>query len=247
MGDERGARYRLLKWTVLAVAVALVVLCHRFVFGRPSFDAEKVAQAETRMWRAYYSGNKMQLGLQLVSLLRNQHGLSLPEAKRIGELFAKSAIGFRSANDDYESIALPDLAKAYGLIKRATGSSFDPDKVAKAELAWWVARRTQGQDSAEQVGKRIAELYTLLYGRDCPALRKAGLLRAQAAALRDSGHENTDWLRVENLLRDSYNELKSGMQRIGNRRLRLSNPRDTRSTFRLSGRPSAPSVSAFRP
>lgn len=211
MHQQHKGRAPFLKWSVLAVVVILAIICFRIVFGRPSFDADKVARAETRMWQAYYSGDKTQLGLQLIALLRNQHGLSLLEAKEIGELLASSAMKFSSAGGDYERIVLPDLARAYRLIKQATGASFDPDKVAQAELVWWVARRTKGQDSAEQVGEKIAELYAVLYGSASPAFRQAGLLRAQAACVRDSGQESVDWAHVEDLLRKSYRELKAGM------------------------------------
>jgi hypothetical protein len=210
MDQQCKGKCRLLLWPILAMVIVLAVVCFRIMVGRPGFDADKVAQAETRMWQAYYSEDKTQLGFQLIALLRNQHGLSLLEAKEIGELLARSAMKFRLAKGDYESVALPDLAKAYSLIKLATGAPFDPDKVARAELAWWVARRTPGQNSTEQVGKRIAELYALLYDRDHPAFEKAGLLRAQAAKMRDSGGKNADWVRVEALLRKSYRELKTG-------------------------------------
>src|ERR1035437_2092182 len=120
MGDKGGKKNRLRQWAILAVAIVLAVVCFRIMVGRPSFDAVKVAQAETRMWQAYYSEDKTQLGLQLIVFLRNQHGLSLLEPKKSGKLLARSAMKFRSAKGDYESAALPDLAKAYGLIKRAT-------------------------------------------------------------------------------------------------------------------------------
>jgi hypothetical protein len=208
MEHQHAGKRRFLKWVVLAsVAVVAAVIIFRIIFGRPSFKADKAAQAETRMWQAYYSDDKTQLGLQLIALLRNQHGLSLFESKEIGELLAGAAMKFRSANGNYEEAALPDLVRAYGLIKQAAGASFDPNEAARSELAWWIARRTHGQNSAEQVGEKIAKLYAILYGKDCPAFRKAGLLRAQAAELRDSGGENADWARIEVLLRESYREL----------------------------------------
>lgn len=199
---------RLVKWGLLAVLLVLVLFVVRFVYGRPSFDADKVARAETRMWQAYYTGNKTQLGLQLIAQLRSQHQLALFEAKEVGELLATSAMRFRSASGDYDSVCLPDLTRAYSLIKQDTGAHFDPDQVARAELAWWVARRTPGQNSAEQVGEKIARLYGLLYDKDFQAFQKAGLLRAQAAELRDSGGVDADWKRVEDLLRQSYRELE---------------------------------------
>ena len=38
-------------------------------------------------------------------------------------------------------------------------------------MAWWVARRIEGSDSAQQVGEKIAELYAVMYGSDKPDLR----------------------------------------------------------------------------
>jgi hypothetical protein len=41
-------------------------------------------------------------------------------------------------------------------------AGFDPRAVARAELAWWVARRTPGQDSPERIGRLMAEAYARL-------------------------------------------------------------------------------------
>lgn len=211
MKPQPGIAGRLLKWGVVVVVLAVVLCAFRFVLGRPSFDADKVARAETRMWQAYYGENQAQLALQLVAFLRGQHGLSLWEAKEAGELLARSAMKFRSAGGDYDNASLPELIQAYSLIQRAVHARFDPEQVARAELAWWVARRTQGQNSAEQVGDKIARLYGLLYGKDHQSFLKAGVLRAQAAALRDSGGNAANWEEVGDLLQKSYRELKKAL------------------------------------
>lgn len=85
------------------------------------------------------------------------------------------------------------------------------DAVARAELGWWVARRTPGRNSPAQVGAEIANLYALLYGKTNPNLQKAGLLRAKAAYLRDQGGNSPDWQEVERLLRESYEALVVGL------------------------------------
>jgi hypothetical protein len=199
------------KSIIITLIIISAVSAFYAILHRPTFNADKVAIAETQMWRAYYSGNKNKLGLLLISLLRSQYGLSFPAAKEIGESFASSAIKFHSATGNYEQVALPDLINAYTLLKKSTNTSFDPDKTAKAELAWWVARRTKGENSVEQVGTKIGELYALIYGNDNPAFKKAGILRAQAAALRDSGRENADWAKIENILKNSYHKLENGI------------------------------------
>jgi hypothetical protein len=209
--QERKRTPAVLLWTIAAIAVLAAVLGGRFVFGSPSFDADKIAGSEARMWQAYYSGDKAQLGLLLMDVLRSQYGLSLLQSKKIASRLAEAAMEFHSARGDYARIVLPDLIEAYRLIGESSGLSFDPEAAARAELAWWVARRTPGQNSAEQVGGKMAELYALLYGGDHPSLRRAGLLRAQAAALRDSGGAAADWRKVESLLRESYREVQKAI------------------------------------
>ena len=89
-----------------------------------------------------------------------------------------------------------------------TGANFDARAVARAELAWWEARRIPGRNSAEQVGQLIAEEYALLYESSPPAMAAAGFLRAQAGALRDAHAEHPDWSRIARLLQESYRELR---------------------------------------
>jgi len=195
-------------WILLSLLVIFVVFACRFLFVHPAFDPDKVAHAETEMWQAYYAGNKTRLAANLVSLFRNQFGLSLPGVTRVGRLYAEAAMKFRGAQGSYDRIVLPDLIQAYAVLKRASDGSFDAEAAARAELAWWVARRTRGQNSAEQVGRKIAELYIVLYGHDDASLQTSGLLRAKAAALRDAGGNDADWTQVEALLQQSYRALR---------------------------------------
>lgn len=211
MDREKRNRPRVVKWVIVALIVIAAIMGWRLIFRRPPFNPDKVARAEAQMWQAYYSDNKTKLGLEMIRLMRNQHGLSLFEAKKISELLASSAMQFRSAKGNYEAVALPDLTQAYQLIKQASGKSFDPEDAARAELAWWIARRTPGQDSQEHVGMKIAKLYAILYDHEPSTFLKAGVLRAEAGKLRDSGGEHADWERVEDLLKKSYRELKTAL------------------------------------
>jgi hypothetical protein len=103
---------------------------------------------------------------------------------------------------------LPDLEAAYDKMRSWTGANFDPRAVARAELAWWEARRIPGRNSPEQVGQLIAEEYALLYESSPPAMAAPALLRAQASALRDAGADQPDWSTIARLLRESYRELR---------------------------------------
>jgi len=193
---------------VLLVLLFLVAgLLSRFLLNRPPFDPVVVGKAEAGMWQAYYTGNQGRIAVYLVQLLRTQYGLTPLEAKRVGEQFAAAAMAFKSATGDYTAKVLPPLIDAYSRLGEATGSTFEPARVAEAELAWWVARRAGGPDSTEVVGRKIGELYATLHGEEHPAFQEAGLLRARAAHLRDVGGKNADWSEIQAMLIQSYTAL----------------------------------------
>ena len=206
--QKHGKAAGILILVVCLVAVAFIA--YKVFIHRRQLNPDTLAAAETAMWKAYYAENKKGLVLQLIKMERNQFGLSYSEATEVAKDLAKAALKFKSASQNFETNVLPDLRSAYARIKKNTGSAFDPDAVARAELAWWVDRRTPGL-SDEQVGAEIANLYALLYGESKPAFQKAGLLRAQAAQLRDQGGIYADWKKVEELLRESYSSLAQGL------------------------------------
>lgn len=196
----------------LCLLVLLVVLVGLVLLRCPGHDAAHLAASETRMWQAYYGGKRLPLCLELIRQLRAQFGLTLLQAIHVGYLLARSAMRFKRARDHYEEAALPDLVAAYEQIRQATGRTFDPAPVARAELAWWVARRTPGEKEPEQVGHRIGELYALFYGNASPHYAAAGLLRAQAAHLRYQQHPHPDWPRIQTMLTESYRHLLLGRE-----------------------------------
>ena len=202
----------ILSLAVLAVFLAGLVLW--LLHSRPPFDPAALAEAERGMWQDYYSGRKARLGLKLIAMLRRYYGLTTAEATKIGECLADSAMTFRTARGNYEQKCLPSLKEAYRRIKQATGASFDADAVARAELTWWITRRTPGHNSPEQVGAEIGKLYALLYGGAHPAFVRAGVLRAEAAALRREGGDQADWKCIEELLFESYRELEKGKKAV---------------------------------
>jgi hypothetical protein len=68
-----------------------------------------------------------------------------------------------------------------------------------------------GQQSAENVGRLMAEEYALLYEAPIERVARAALLRAQAAKLRDDEAANPDWAEIGSLLRESYRALLIGL------------------------------------
>jgi hypothetical protein len=126
------------------------------------FQPARLADLEVRMWQAYYAKERVRLFVLLVTMLREQYRYPWATAVAEGFHLARAAATFGDATGHYE-VVLPDLEAAYGAARAWTGAAFDPGAVARAELAWWVARRVPGRNSPEQIGRLIADEYALLY------------------------------------------------------------------------------------
>ena len=192
---------------MLSFAAAFVLTPPRRPRSLREFDPDRLASLETRMWQAYYAKERPRLFLLLVTLLHEQYHYSWATAATEGFHLARAAATFGDLKDHYD-VVLPDLEAAYGRVRDWTGAAFDPRAVARAELAWWEARRVPGRSSVEQIGQLIAEEYALLYESSPSNMAAAALLRARAAALRDAHAEHPDWSTISRLLQASYRELR---------------------------------------
>lgn len=208
------------RWGIWTVAVAL--LAAAMIAAVPpsgarsirEFDAAHTADLELRMWQAYYAKENVRLFALLVRLLRGQYHYSWAEAVLQGSRLARAAARFGNATADYER-SLPELTDAYAAARRRFNAGFDPEAVARAELAWWIARRIPGQNAPEQIGELIAREYALLYEAPLDAVREAAVLRARAAALRDAQAARPDWTTIGRLLTLSYQTLHTALQPTG--------------------------------
>jgi hypothetical protein len=205
------ARRALLAFLILvAFALAFVLTPPRGARSMREFNPPRLADLEVRMWQAYYAKQRTRLFGLLVTLLHEQYHYSWATATLEGFHLARAAATFGDLRGGYD-VVLPDLEAAYAKAKSWTHAEFDPRAVARAELAWWVARRVPGQNSAEQIGGLIADEYALLYETTGARVAEAALLRAQAASLRDAQAGQPDWERIGRLLLQSYSELRSAL------------------------------------
>jgi hypothetical protein len=108
------------------------------------FDPDHMADLELRMWQAYYAKERARLFALLVTMLHEQNHYPWATAAREGFYLARAAATFGDARANYESV-LPDLETGYDIAKDWLQAGFDPRALARAELAWWVARRTPGE------------------------------------------------------------------------------------------------------
>ncbi len=181
-----------------------------------NFNPDRLADLELRMWRSYYAKERVNLFRLLVIMLREQYHYSWATAVSEAFHLARAAATFGDATSNYESV-LPDLETAYTTARMRLNAGFDPAAVARAELAWWVARRVPGQNSAERVGELMAQEYALLYEVPKPLIARSALLRAQAGKLRDDTAAQPDWETVQTLLLQSFRELRTALDRNGPR------------------------------
>jgi hypothetical protein len=201
----------------LAIGAGLLAFALALAFTPPSgprsmreFNPTRLADLELRMWKAYYAKDRARLFGLLVTMLHEQYRYSWATATREAFHLARAAATFGDAKDHYE-VVLPDLEAAYAMAKSWLDAGFEPRAVAEAELAWWVARRIPGQNSAEQIGHLIAQEYALLYETSVERVAPAALLRATAAKMRDEQAAQPDWDRIGRLLEQSYRELHAAL------------------------------------
>jgi hypothetical protein len=175
-----------------------------------AFDPDRTAALEVDMWKAYYDKRNVALFLDLVTLTREMYRCPRATAARIAFHFARAGATFGNLRSAYDQV-LPDLEAGYRIARDWSKLSYDPSAIAKAELAWWIARRIPGKDSPEQVGGLIADLNAQFYGVARERVLDASVLRARAGKLRDEGGPSADWREVGRLLIASYRSLHAGV------------------------------------
>jgi len=205
-----------MRWLARPATIVAVVAAFTLAFALTpprgprsmrQFEPARLADLEVRMWQAYYAKARVRLFSLLVTMLREQYHYSWATATVEAFHLARAAATFGDLTGSYD-VVLPDLETAYAQARSWTDAGFDPRAVARAELAWWVARRIPGQNSPEQVGRLIAEEYALLYETSRERVEDAALLRAKAASMRDEQAGHPDWSTIGRLLRASYDELR---------------------------------------
>jgi hypothetical protein len=204
------ARIAVVVTIVAAFGLAFALTPPRGPRSMRLFRPARLADLEVRMWQAYYARERVRLFTLLTTMLREQYHYSWATASLEAFHLAHAAATFGDLKDNYD-VVLPDLEAAYEKARSWTDAAFDPRAVARAELAWWVARRVPGQNSPEQIGRLIADEYALLYETSPENVGAAALLRAKAAAIRDVAADHPDWPAIARLLRASYDELLAAL------------------------------------
>jgi len=212
---------RKLKILLRIIAVVLVLLVGGVLFDLyyprtaklREFDPDEVARLETAMWRSYYEKEHLKLFNQLSELLRTQYHLPPIRSNEVAYYGANAAFIFKQGQEraDYEK-ALPDLKKFYGEIRKISDIPFDVDRVSQLELEWWIVHRQRAQHKPGDLDRALAALQAEIYRVPVEKLMEHGRLRAEAMTIRDTkadegGVTETDWARIDELLRQSWRSL----------------------------------------
>jgi len=198
---------------LLLLALAAYVFWPRSVHLR-EFDADRVAQLETRMWRSYYEKHYAALLLDLYRLSRGEYGFAPADSIAIAWYAARAAQTFQPTRSRAEAQqALPLLERYFALIRARGGENFDAQEAAGLELDWWQLRRESSPPS--QYGAVIARVSALLFGANNADIERAGRLRAEMMTYRDQRGEGRmqeeDWAHIERELAQSYRALHEGI------------------------------------
>jgi hypothetical protein len=184
-----------------------------------TFDADRVAWLETRMWEAYYAKQDLRLFVLLVRLVARQFGLPWHRALAVALMLTRPAMRFARTRTDYEAV-IPDIAAAYARIAAECSTPFDPQTVAERELRWWIVHRHPADAGEDGLTEAIAELYAAIYRLPAARVREAARLRAEAALRCDTGRDAEGvrgasyWPTVGDLLKRSYRALSAAVQPV---------------------------------
>lgn len=167
------------------------------------YDAAVLAAHETEVWKAVRGHEEFGVYLALVPTLREQYRYTWFRAAQASYYVARAMTTFPGMRTRYERL-MPDLEAAATIERDWMGSGFDPARVARAQLNWWVTRRMPNLNSIDQIAPLIAEEYSLRYDVASGAMMDAALRRAEAVDLADRGGLDPDWRAVTKLLTESH-------------------------------------------
>jgi len=206
---------------VVWIAALVVVALAAYIFwprtaNLRDFDAGRLAQLETRMWRSYYEKRYVALLADLYKLSRDQYGFSPADSLAIGWYAARAAQTFQPTTNRAEAQkALPLLERYFAVIREHGGETFDTHEAARIELDWWQLRRENSVPA--DYGRVIAQVTTLLFRADNADVVRAGRLRAEMMTYRDERRDGemkeADWTYIERELEKSYRALHDGIAR----------------------------------
>jgi hypothetical protein len=181
----------------------------------------RIAYYEKAGWEAYYDRNWPRAFGLMARLIETQFQVPFPRSLLAALHVVRASIAFAPRDHDLDATQ-KRLERFYRVAARANGDSFDPRRAAELELRYWVVHRELAE--APELDKRplvqsLAELHAALFGRTPAELWPSAESRAAAAEVVDriTGRRSTDvaadWRKVEECLRQAYQQVKDSSHR----------------------------------
>jgi hypothetical protein len=183
-------------------------------------DPAAVAYYESAGWRAYYDRNWLCAFGLMVRLIETQFRVPFLRAFVAALWITRASIAFVPREHKLD-IVLHHMEQFYRIVARTSGGAIDPRRVAELELRYWVIHRELAQTPERDnhpLVESLAELHAALFGRRPAEMWASGERRAEAAAAVDritgrrSADVAADWRRVEECLRQAYQQIKVACQ-----------------------------------
>lgn len=183
-------------------------------------NPNKIAQAETLAWQAYYKKDTKNLFANTTKIFELQYGLTQQQANEIAKDYVKAAAILASLPEDtaaaiYQEKITPILEAAYENLN-ALYPLYNYKEAAKYDLAWWIARRNPKTENPRIVGNLMAQMYQAIFGKGhIQSFERATYFRAMAGQYRDLSHDKwggitkDDWHIIQTNLQHTYQIIKN--------------------------------------
>jgi hypothetical protein len=181
------------------------------------FDPNAVAHVEVEGWKAYYDHAWPRLLRLIVQLGETQFRIPFPQSWLAAYHIARASAAWVPKDHDMAVIER-HLAAFYKLALRSSGLHYDPQQAAALELRYWEEhRRLSGLPDKTSFIEALTALHAALFDLPPQEVRHSAEVRVAANNILDTITSHTsadptgDWLRCEELLRESYGSIQAAI------------------------------------
>ncbi|HZT06490.1 MAG TPA: hypothetical protein VFC51_05630 [Chloroflexota bacterium] len=174
------------------------------------FDPDRVAALEAAGWRAYYDRAWPEMFRILVRMCQEQFHIPFPTSLVAAFHVVRGSMAWAPIDHD-ERAVLASYVRFYRLVRRYSGLTFDPERVAELELRYYdVHRRLVGHPDKTELIETMTALHSALFGLTPEQARESAELRVlanntvDAITTKTSDDPERDWRKLEAFLRECY-------------------------------------------
>lgn len=159
-----------------------------------TFDPAQIARYEVGGWRAYYDRRWVALLGMTITLCQEQFRIPFPRSLKAAYHIVRASVAWVPVEHDTPLVEA-QLARFYALALRHAPLTFNPRRVAAAEVRYWEAnRRLAGRHDDPVLAETLAALHAALFGLTTDEARESAEWRVRALIALDrvTGGTTTD-------------------------------------------------------